>query len=170
VSEGLETKIVDPHWRTKGDDIHFWRLYESGLLYAKEILWEDKFAALGKGTDYIDFDKVSFLAGETVDCLVRLYEGQIDESEQIFMRFHLTGINRRKIRSSNRLLYFEHLSPCHIDPMPYEASHSYDEWKAGMVDHALEICKYVFQHFNWNTPELGVSKNLIEKMFRRELI
>jgi hypothetical protein len=77
--EGLETKIVEPHYSTRGDNIHFWRLYESGLLFTKEILMEDKFAALGKGTDYIDFDKVSLLAGETVNCLVRLYEGLIED-------------------------------------------------------------------------------------------
>ena len=41
------------------------------------------------------------------------------------------------------------------------------EWRAGIVDHAVEISKQVFLRFNWDSPDVAqaarIAKNLLER-------
>jgi hypothetical protein len=51
----------------------------------------------------------------------------------------------------------------------FEKAISLADWRAGLVDHALEVAGFILERFNWLTPNLGACKDAIEKMFSRRL-
>ena len=56
-----------------------------------------------------------------------------------------------------------------IKETEYVTRKSLAEWRAGFVDHFLEICKHVFMRLNWINPNMQACKDVIEKMFKRRL-
>lgn len=179
VEDGLEMLRLRPPSSGGGDAHYFWGFRQNGLLYAKEILWEDTHRSGSGGDDYyVDFAYCSLRAAETIHCLVKLYEDRIDDTQEVTLRFGLLGVNGRHLGSNDRYLssseaerfpdrvsgYF-----CRIPDVKFEAAHPLIEWRSGLIDHALEICDYIFQRFNWEHPNLAESRKLMEKMFARTL-
>jgi hypothetical protein len=167
LEDGIETFLSDPDPFHGGVELHFWRLYQSGLLYMKELLQEDSHLSQ-KGQDtFVDFVRLSQYAGKAIDCLVRLYDSELDEQEEVTLSFRLIGIKDRPLGSLDQRRF---LSSCYIsrlDSIHYLTKHPLVEWKAGLIDHALEICNYVFLRFNWNYPNIAESRKIIEEMFKR---
>jgi hypothetical protein len=167
IGDGYESFLADPNPFNQGDTLHFWQLRQSGMLYVKEILYEDTLASVGKTGFMVNFDAVATNAGEAVHCLVKLYEGQLGDDEDVVMRFKLTGIKDRQLGSLTPGRHFFGLYACRIPEVTYVAQRPFGEWKAGLVDHALTICREVLVSFNWETPNLAECRKIIEKMLSR---
>ncbi len=168
IGDGYESFLADPNPFNNGDTLHFWQLRQSGMLYAKEILYEDTLASVRKTEFMVNFDAVATNAGEAVHCLTKLYEGQLDDGDDVVMRFKLAGIKDRQLSSLTGRGFFG-LYACRIPEVTYVAQRPFAEWKAGLVDHALAICRHVLMHFNWESPNVGECRKIIEKMFARRL-
>jgi len=56
-----------------------------------------------------------------------------------------------------------------IKETEYVTRKSLTEWRAGVVDYSLEICKHVFMRFNWINPNMDACKDLIDNMFKPKL-
>ena len=170
VNDGIETLHTKQHPFSGGDTFHYWKLYTSGLMYTKEILWEDTRASAIGSAYYINYIGLSLLACETVHCLIKLYENMVDDSEEVSLRFRLEGIQDRFLLSDNIEYYIaENTYQSRDDKITYKAVRPLVEWRAGLIDHALEICKYTFQRFNWDSTDLSFSKKLMEEMLQRKL-
>jgi hypothetical protein len=46
-------------------------------------------------------------------------------------------------------------------------SNAQSHWRAANIDHALDILREIYQHFNWITPDLDIARAAIQKMFDR---
>lgn len=170
IEDGYETVLTEQRKLNGEDELHFWQLRQSGLLFVKQVLREDTRALATGNSRFLDFYTFSMSTAEAVHCLVKLYEGQLDDSEEVVLRFSLTGIENRPLGSSNPS---RHIRPsmhtCHARQITYENCRPLADWRAGLIDHALAICEYVFQRFNWENPNLHESRKLIEKMLERKL-
>ncbi len=167
ISDGLETFIDEESEITGPDNLHFWQLKQSGLLYTKEILWEDTLLRHRGFDRMLDFDCFSKLTAEAIYCLVKLYEDRIDEDEEIVFSFKLTGLSDRPLGTSNPARFPLDNNICKIDEITYKSTRLLLDWKTGFIDHALDICNYVFQRINWSYPSLGESRKLIEEILNQ---
>jgi hypothetical protein len=41
------------------------------------------------------------------------------------------------------------------------------EWRAALTDHAIAMTNEIYLRFNWSTPNLGLSRDAITRMFAR---
>jgi len=172
INDGYETCLSGKSFFGEGDEFHFWQLKQTGLLYTKDILFEDELGNKGRERKILDFDGFSMSAAEAIACLTRLYEGKIDDSEEITLIFRLKGMAGRAIGSLNSRRGMAVLPPryfSNIDDITYLTKKPLIEWKAGLIDYALEICKYVFERFNWHDADISESNKLILNMLERKL-
>jgi len=171
VDDGIETCISEKNVMHGGDALHFWRLFRTGLLYTKEILEEDSYLRTkGDNIPILDFDRLCLMAAKTIDCLTRVYTDQLPDETLINLKFRLSGLENRTIASlsGTRMIFRGHYIS-KIKETEYVTRKSLAEWRAGVVDHSLEICKHIFLRFNWISPNVDVCKDVIEKMFKRML-
>ena len=171
VDNGLETCLPGYHTMHGGDSFHFWRLSRTGMLYTKEILDEDSYLrAKGDNQPILDFDRLCLMAAKTIDCLTRIYSGQLPDETSITLKFRLSGLENRSIASiSGVRMLFRGDYVSKIKETEYMAIRPLAEWRAGVVDYSLDICKYVFLRFNWIEPNMTECKKVIDKMFMRKL-
>jgi len=170
VEDGIETLLSGQDvFFTGGDGFYYWKLFRSGLLYVNELFLDDsRLRAEGKPDKILDFDRLALMAGQATDCLVRLYKDRVDSENEISMIFILKGIEGKHIDSIGRNRLFMDGYVCKIAETTYSSKNTLTEWKAGVVDHAVEICKHVLHRFNWATPNLLECKKIIERMFQRK--
>lgn len=169
VEDGIETLLTGQNMFDGGDEFHFWRLFRSGLLYAKEILYEDSYLrAKGNSDLVLDFDRLCQMAGKAVDCLGRLYSDELEDDNDITLILKLTGLKNRSIGSLfgiRRLLRGIYTSK--IDEIVYKKTQPLAVWKAGRIDHAVDICGYVLIRFNWQHFNVLAIRRVIEDMYQR---
>ncbi|MHC4660357.1 MAG: AlbA family DNA-binding domain-containing protein [Planctomycetota bacterium] len=150
------------------DYFQYWQLRQSGLLYARDALWTDTYRRAKDLPDMLDFDSFSMTAAEAIYCLTKVYENQLDDDEEVVFKLSLTKMQDRILGSSNLSRSMDNWV-CRIPQIDYEKRMAFAEWKAGLIDHALELCRFVFQRFNWEHPNTNESRKLMEKMFQRRL-
>ena len=166
VDDGIESIFLDKDL-TGNANFQYWKLYQSGLLYAKEIMFEDrKFAGSGD-PPFLDFLRTCQYAALAVDCLVKLYEKEIEEEENIYLKFKLTGIQNRSLGSFQPGRDIRPGRICRSKQLTFETQKTLAEWRSGIIDHAIEICNYIFLRFNWEEPNLYEARKIMEKMFSR---
>jgi len=56
-----------------------------------------------------------------------------------------------------------------IPSITYISSGPLANWRSGLLDHTQAICQYVFERFNWETPNLGLVRHTAEKLFARQM-
>ncbi|MBM4032414.1 MAG: ATP-binding protein [Planctomycetes bacterium] len=166
IDDGVETYVPNV--------LHFWQLRQSGILYTQQEYREKS----GDGTEPIlDLDSFPQLACEAVYTLTRLYEGVMDGSDGVCLRFCLHQVQDVPFGSSNpyRALgrgYPPNPPACRIPSIRYEVSRALAEWRAGIIDHALDLCGHVFDRFNisdtgeWSGA-LPEARKLIEEMLAK---
>ena len=171
VDDGIETCLSAPHAFHGGDSYHFWKFYRSGLLYSKEILDEDSYLRTKGDTDLIlDFDRLCLMAAKTIDCMARVYSEELPDDTDIQLIFRLTGLENRSIASlSGHRMFFRGSFLSKVKETEYKAKMPLAEWRAGITDYALEICRHVFLRFNWLEPNIEECSEVIKKMFKRKL-
>jgi hypothetical protein len=166
IQDGHESMIKEQHGVDGIDDVHFWQLRQSGLLYVRQLLREDAYRAAHGGNLFLNFESFSIVAFEAVHCLVKLYEGRLEDSEDVALRFCLTGTQDRELESYG--WHYRHYM-CRIPDVTYAKTLSLGDWRAGMIDHGIAICEHVFHRFNWGEPNLSESRVLMEKAMKRSL-
>jgi hypothetical protein len=138
------------------------------LLYVKEILYEDTLASAHKNAFMVNYDAVATNACEAVHALVKLYDGQLDDTEDVMMRFTYTGIKDRKLDSLTSRGFLD-LYTCRIPEVTYVVQRPLADWKAGLLDHAASICRHVLVNFNWESPNVAECRKIAEKLLSRTL-
>lgn len=170
IQDGYESLLADTR-RIVGegeDELHFWQLRQSGVLYIRQVLREDTWRALHGGNRYLNFESFSIIAFEAAYCLAKVYEGRFDDAEEITLHFRLTQTQDRVLRASpQRVLYEDYV--CRIPEVVFTRTRPLADWRAAPVEHGLDICRFVFQRFNWEHPNLYESRQLIEKAMARRL-
>lgn len=153
--------------RSIGHDAYdFWRVYKSGLLFHKRLMWEDA-KAQGKSLSFVGL--VYHLA-EAVDALVRLYTSLgIPSDEEVTARFRTTDAKDRMLRSfePDRGLRGGLVSRAPVVDVRHGAALA--EWRAGVRDHAVSMAKDVLAQFNWVESGPRVLRDIVNKLLDRRL-
>jgi hypothetical protein len=145
-----------------GKVLDFWRLYQSGLFYKKELPWQ----ALQQPNVAIYPDVAQYF-GIAVDCLARLYEPLLDPIEAITFRATMTGTKgRRMVNGSQGLPFFADYTS-QIPMIQVEQTHSLAEWKAGILDFAAEMMIEIQTRFNWIPQNDSGTKGIISRTLSR---
>ena len=161
VADGIESVL------TAENDIQYWRLYNSGLFFAKEIPVEDKWKRAKRESLILDFSWTCQYAAMAVDCAAKLFENNVQEDESLTLIFRITGLRGKKIDSLGDRRFFNDYLESRVDELVYKKKRTFIEWKTGAVEYALEISKYIFERFNWENPNLFECKQVMEKMLSR---
>ena len=109
-------------------------------------------------------------AAEAIHCLTKLYEDLLDDTEQVNFYLRVLGTDGRQLqtfdrgRGSLRGGYRSKVPEIHFHRVRPLA-----EWRAAIIEHAVEVSKEVFLRFNWDQPNLGAAREIIQKMFARQL-
>jgi hypothetical protein len=161
VEDGLETFILDTYFNGY-PLLDYWRFNESGLFFHRRL-------SPGEGGDKPLADvgfTVTYIA-EAIDCLTRLYTELIAEDQAISFILRLLGTNDRQLTRLPPHMPLWGAYKAVIPEITIERRNALAEWRAGLQDHAIDICKEVFSRFNWINANLDLAKEIIQKLFTR---
>lgn len=168
IQDGLETLIVQN--LNKNDRTDFWRLQQSGFFYQRVLMWEESYQRRQGQPPALDIRAMAMYVAEAIHCLTKLYEGLLDDTEQVRFCLRVLGTKDRQLErldskgGSPSMIYRSKLPEIRFSRILPLA-----DWRAAIVEHAVEISKEVFLRFNWEQPSLGVIREIIQKMFARRL-
>jgi len=155
------------------DAVDFWRFQQSGFFYQRTAMRpSSRKQEDGVIQCAVDFRAIAVYIGEAINCLTRLYEGMAEDSDVISLVLALLGTQDRQLTSG---VYVTTAAPlydhyiCRIPEVTVKRRYSLAEWRAGIVDHALDIADEVYKRFNWMRPNLIAAKDAIERLFARKL-
>jgi hypothetical protein len=116
-----------------------------------------------------DIDAIATYVAEAVYCSTRLYDGLLRDDEEFTIVVRLLGTQDRELTTFNprKACWGEYI--CRIPQIEVPRKMSMANWRAGVVDHAVDIAKDIFLRFNWDNPNLEATRETIEKMFARRL-
>jgi Putative DNA-binding domain len=169
IQDGLESLVAFPDF-DGNDRIDFWRLLQSGFFYQRVLMWEDSWQRKQGQPTAIDIGAMAMYAAEAIHCLTKLYEGLLDGTEEVRFCLRVLGTKDGQLKTfeSGRgplsRVYKSKLPEIRCDRLLPLA-----EWRASMVEHAVDVSKEVFLRFNWDQPNLGATREIIQKMFARRL-
>ncbi len=161
VEDGIETFMSDTYFDNY-PLLDFWRFSESGMFFHRRL-------APGEGlTERLaDMGSIVTHTAEAIFCLTRLYEKLLAEDEAISFLFRLDDTKDRRL---TRLHPHMPLLKGYVSVIPeirVERRYPLADWRAGLEEHAIDICKEVFLRFNWENPNLELARSLIKKLFTR---
>ena len=58
------------------------------------------------------------------------------------------GTNGRRILTLDLGRHLLSYYVCHVDQISFERTLPLVDWKAGLIEHTLQVCDYFFQRFN----------------------
>jgi len=145
-----------------GKILDFWRLYQSGLFYKKEL----PFSAYQQPEVAI-YPNVAQYYAVAVDCLSRMYTPLLDPEKTITFRTMITGTKGRKmINGAQGLPLFANYTS-QIPAIRVERTHSLAEWKAGVIELAAEMMAETQTRFNWIQGNNAGAKDIISRTLSR---
>jgi hypothetical protein len=169
IQDGLET-LVNFQDFSDQDRVDFWRLHQSLFFYQRVLMWEESYARRHDTAPVMDVDALTMYAAEGLHCLTKLYENVLAPTDDVSVSFRITGTEGRLLQVIDSSRFPLRMSyTARIPEIKYEKVLPLADWRAGLVDHAVDICKYVFERFNWTMPNLAASRDVIERMLSRTL-
>jgi hypothetical protein len=164
--DGLESVIATQDF-ADNDIFDFWKLDESDLFYKRELNPYSK-------TDppVISGPGIVRHMAEAINCMTRLYESLFDDTEMVTLRVTISGTrNRALIWDNNPYPLRPRTSPyiANKPELEVSASTSLADWRAGLVDHAIELAVSVMKGFHFDQPDREQMKSQIENLFARRL-
>jgi hypothetical protein len=153
--DGLESLLYTEDF-AGGKILDFWRLYQSGLFYKKEL-------PLGvlQQSEVAIYPNMAQHFGLAVDCLTRLYEPLLESSENVTFRAVITGTKgRRMVNGAQGVPLFANYTS-QIPTIKIEQTHALAEWKAGIVDFAGEMMYETQTRFNWIPQDRSSANSII---------
>ncbi len=164
IQDGLET-LVSTEDFVGNDMVDFWRLQQSGFFYQRTLMPEDSQAQKqGSQRRIANSEVTAMYVAEAVLCLSNLYQGLLADEEDVMLRLRLLDTEKRILKSPRPL---SGTYECRIPEIVVERRHSLADWRAGVVDHAVEITNDIYVRFNWTNPNLAMTRDVIEKLFAR---
>lgn len=169
IQDGFESLVAFPDFNGN-DRVDFWRLQQSGLFYQRVLMWEESYQRKRGQPPAMDIGATAMYAAESIHCLTKLYEGLLDDTDQVRFCLRVLGTEGRQLRtfdpgrgplSGAYKSKLPEIRFSHILPLA--------DWRAAIVEHAVEISKEVFLRFNWEQPNLQAAREIIQKMFARRL-
>jgi hypothetical protein len=168
IQDGLETFVATKDFGGH-DLINFWRLQQSGFFCQRAAM---RPLSLPVGTDpsrcVLDFREAAVYIAEALHCLTRLYDSLLSDEDQVSLSLMLTGTQDRLLASTwptTLPLWGDHVS--RIPTIVAARTYPLADWRAGMIEHAVEIANEIYLRFNWPNPNLGAARTAIEKTFSR---
>ena len=159
---------IESFWYTDdyfgGKILDFWRLYQSGLFYKKELpfgAWQQPDVAV--------YPNVAQYYAIAVDCLARMYEQLIASEDTITFQSAITGTKGRKMVNGPQGLPLFGNYIAQIPVIRVEQTHSLAEWKAGVVDFAAEMMAETQTRFNWIQTNNAGARGIISRTLSRNL-
>jgi hypothetical protein len=167
IQDGLETFVQTKDFG--GDDlVDFWCLQQSGFFYQRTAMRPDSLSHRDGSTRCVmDFRAAALYVAEAIHCLTRLYDGLLNGDDEVSLSLGLLGTNDRVLISSGSFMPPWAEYTCRMPELIIERSRPVADWQAGIVDHAVEIAKDIYQRFNWLNPNLEAARSAIQKMFAR---
>lgn len=169
IQDGLESLVAFPDF-SNNDRVDFWRLQQSGFFYQRVLMWEESYQRRQAQAPAMDIGAMAMYVAEAIHCLTKLYEGLLDDTEQVRFCLRVLGTKDRQLKT------FDPgrgpLSRAYVSKVPeirFDRVLPLVEWRAAIVEHAVAMCKEVFLRFNWEQPNLGATQEIIQKMFARKL-
>lgn len=165
--DGIETKVIDSISPGKESIFHFWRFTRSGLMYRIQTLIEDTYYNIK--AKILDMKWLIYRVAQSIDCLVRLYS-EIPDDTNITLIFSIQDAYERKLCSLDGSFFlFRGKYISHEENITLKYTKSLADWRAGKIDHAVEICNQVFLLFNYEKPDKSLLIDSINNMFKRKL-
>jgi len=147
-----------------GKILDFWRLYQSGLFYKKEL----PFGACQQ-PDVAIYPNMAQYYAVAVDCLSRMYTPLLAPEESITFRTTITGTKgRRMINGAQGLPFFADYTS-QISAIRVERTRSLAEWKSGVIDFAAEMMAETQTRFNWIQSNNAGARDIISRTLSRAL-
>jgi hypothetical protein len=169
IQDGLETLVTFPDFNGN-DRVDFWRLQQSGFFYQRVLMWEESYRRQQGQAPAMDIGAMAMYAAEAIHCLTKLYEGLIDDTESVTFCLRILGTHGRQLETFDRSrgpLHGEYKSK--LREISFRRARPLAEWRAAILEQAVEVSKEIFLRFNWDQPNLGATRKIIEKMFGRQL-
>jgi Putative DNA-binding domain len=148
----------------------YWRLYQSGLLYYRTILRPSATETNQGRQPAADVRFIAMYVAQAIDCLTRLYDGLLADTESIAL--HLRVINtegRRLVNAGPGMMPLWASYVCRIPEIVLERRSPLAEWRAAVVDQAVEMSREIYLRFNWLRPNIELARGAIQRMFARQL-
>lgn len=147
-----------------GKILDFWRLYQSGLFYKKELP-----SGVFQQPEVAVYPTVAQYFALAVDCLARLYTPLLNLQELVTFRATITGTKgRRMVNGTHGLPFFANYTS-QIPIIQVEQTHSLAEWKSAINDFAAEMMAEVQTRFNWIQRNTSLAKQIIDRTLSRTL-
>jgi hypothetical protein len=132
-------------------------------------MWEDSPPSRGKdGQALADFGAIAAYVGEAVHCLTKLYEGLVPDDEELTLAIRILGSMDRELTTFDlsRAWWGHYVSRIPVIEVPQQ--HTFADWRAGIVDHAVEIVRDIFLRFSWPDPSVDAVRKIIVDMLARK--
>ena len=172
------TYVIQDGWETFIQDkdfagcyfMDFWQLHQSGLLYYRTVLRPSAIQLDAGAAPAADVRYLAIYIAQAIDCLTRLYDGLFDDNEYMSMSLRLLNTDgRRLVNSGHGFMPLRAAYTCRIPEINVERRFPLAEWRAAVVDHAVQIANEVYLRFNWARPNLELARSTIQRMFQRRL-
>ncbi|MFQ5903444.1 MAG: helix-turn-helix domain-containing protein [Candidatus Binatia bacterium] len=169
IQDGLESLVAFPDFNNN-DRVDFWRLQQSGFFYQRVLMWEESYQRRQGQPPTMDIAALAMYVAEAIHCLTKLYEGLLDDTDQVHLWLRVLGTKDRQLeRLDSRGGSLSMTYRSKLPEIRFSRILPIADWRAAIVEHAVEISKEVFLRFNWEQPSLGVIRGIIQKMFERRL-
>lgn len=164
--DGLRTEVTWRPWDS--DSYDYWMLRRSGLLVHRLLFWEDaKGFRTPEGNTVLDPTNVVAYVTEAINTLVLLYEALGTLDEEITWRVSLLGVQNRTLQDRTGQRWVPRWWTSPISVIEHEQRHALEDWRAGLVDHALQACRDIFLRFQWHEPGEDVLRPWITGILTR---
>jgi hypothetical protein len=148
----------------------FWQLHQSGLLYYRTALRPSAIQMEAGTAPAADVKYLAIYIAQAIDCLTRLYDGLFDDNEYMSMSLRILNTDgRRLVNSGQGSMPLWVANTCRIPEINIERRFPLAEWRAAVIDHAVQIANEVYLRFNWTRPNLELARSSIQRMFDRRL-
>lgn len=162
IDGGIEAKsrYVDFAGQDRAD---YWQFRQNGLFYQRRLMWEESLPE----QRVMQFIETALYAAEGLRTMINLFDNIVETNEEVKVGIRIMGTKGRTLVSNSGPLRMPYISK--MPSIMFEKIRTLADWRAGLVDHTLEITGYISERFNWVTPNLEPCKVAIEKMFSRRL-
>lgn len=153
------------------DELDFWRLYSSGVLYHRQLLREDSGDLATGNHRTLDFIWLIWHVAGGVDCLVRLYSALgLSDDESVSATSRVLGAEGRELWSHRHdpQIYPGHVSRIGTVDASHEATLA--EWRAGAREYAVEIVQQIYAKFNWTDALPTMIRVQVDRLLDRKLL
>ena len=166
IQDGWETLV-----RTKdfgGEDLlDFWRFQQSGFFFHRTTLRPTASAKPGGDVPVASVRNIAIYVGEAIDCLIRLYDGLYDDSEYVTFVARVINAQDRALVSAWGSMPLWDVYTCRIPEIAIERRLPLADWRAAVVDHAVDVTNEIYLRFNWPKPNLNAVREDIDRTFGR---